>query len=80
MISGDLRKPRLHRFFSVADRPGLADVLAGDIAMGDALLPSGVDDLLILSSGAVPGAHDALLGSDPWAVSSCSFGRWRTWC
>jgi capsular exopolysaccharide synthesis family protein len=65
LISADLRKPRLHGFFAVADRPGLADVLAGDISVGEALLPSGVEDLLILSSGAVPGAHDALLGSDP---------------
>jgi succinoglycan biosynthesis transport protein ExoP len=72
LISADLRKPRLHRFFPPVPGTsrgghrgrGLANLLAGEIDLSEALVPSGIEFLHIIHSGAVPGNHDALLGSD----------------
>ncbi|MEE9211202.1 MAG: polysaccharide biosynthesis tyrosine autokinase [Phycisphaeraceae bacterium] len=42
VIDANFRRPGQHNFFSVADRPGLADVLCGDVSIDQAIVR--VDD------------------------------------
>ncbi|CAN5577326.1 hypothetical protein BH20ACT23_BH20ACT23_23570 [soil metagenome] len=67
VISGDLRKPRLHQFFGMVDKSkGLTNLLAGEVTLDEALTP--VDPLpgnvRVLHSGPIPGNPTELLGSD----------------
>ena len=63
LVSADLRKPRLHRFFGVQNGKGLTNVLLADSRPVEALQQVGVDGLRVLSSGPVPGNPGELLGS-----------------
>lgn len=51
LLSADLRKPRLHEFFGLNNREGLADILAGGDRPWEALQACGVDNLWVLPSG-----------------------------
>jgi succinoglycan biosynthesis transport protein ExoP len=53
LVSADLRRPRLHRFFDLPEAPGLGDVLAKRARLRDAIKPSGVENLWVLTSGDV---------------------------
>jgi capsular exopolysaccharide synthesis family protein len=64
LISADLRKPRLHRFFSLENYIGVTSVLAGDVSPWQALRPTDVDHLQVLTSGPIPHYPAELLGSD----------------
>jgi capsular exopolysaccharide synthesis family protein len=64
LIDADLRKPKLHRFFSLNGDIGLTSVLAGEAKAREALVESHVDDLEVLPSGPVPGNPAELLSSD----------------
>lgn len=68
MLSCDLRKPALHRLFGLASEPGLSDVLAHRIALPDALVRTGVPNLLLLPSGALPANPSELLASGAMAA------------
>jgi succinoglycan biosynthesis transport protein ExoP len=61
LVSADLRRPRLHRFFDLPEAPGLGDVLAKRARLRDAIRPSGVENLWVLSSGDVDPSHIAML-------------------
>ncbi len=67
IVSGDLRKPRLQQFFGLSDkRKGLTNLLAGEVALDQVLVP--VDpspgNVRLLDSGPIPGNPTELLGSD----------------
>jgi capsular exopolysaccharide synthesis family protein len=64
MISCDLRKPRLHRFFGLQNEVGLADVLMGLIDVPGALFKTQVPGLLLMPSGHTPHNPAELLASD----------------
>jgi capsular exopolysaccharide synthesis family protein len=67
VVSGDLRKPRLHEFFKVADsRKGLTNLLAGEASLSEVLVPVGPvnANVRMLPSGPIPGNPAELLGSD----------------
>jgi capsular exopolysaccharide synthesis family protein len=64
LVSADLRKPRLHRFFKLRNRVGLVNCLSGEAALGEALANSGVENLRVLPSGPIPTAPAELLGSE----------------
>jgi capsular exopolysaccharide synthesis family protein len=51
LVDADLRKPQLHRTFGLAKAPGLSEVLAGQVNFSDALQPSRVNGLVLLSCG-----------------------------
>jgi capsular exopolysaccharide synthesis family protein len=68
MLSCDLRKPALHRLFGLPSEPGLADVLQHKIALRDALIRTGVPNLLLLPSGVAPANPSELLGSGAMAA------------
>ncbi len=64
VVSADLRKPRLHRFFGAKNEAGLADVLRGATSMEEVLLPTEIDNLKLLPSGPAPKHPGELLGSE----------------
>jgi tyrosine-protein kinase len=64
LISADLRKPRLHRFFDVSNDAGLTSVLIGDAKPWEVVVDVGMEHLKVVPSGPVPGNPAELLGSD----------------
>jgi capsular exopolysaccharide synthesis family protein len=64
LVSADLRKPRLHRFFRSQNGTGITNVLAGEKSALEVLNWVGVENLRLLPSGPVPGNPAELLGSD----------------
>ncbi|RME50198.1 MAG: polysaccharide biosynthesis tyrosine autokinase, partial [Caldilineae bacterium] len=66
LIDGDLRKPRLHKIFKLANRNGLSNYLAG--GSGDSLLHKGpIDNLAVIPSGPIPPNPGELLSSSRMA-------------
>lgn len=64
LVSADLRKPRLSKFFGLSNRPGLTDVFINEAKLADALHNPGVRNLRVLGSGPIPANPAELLGSD----------------
>lgn len=64
LVSADLRKPRLHRFFGQVNGGGLTELLAGELEPPRALARVGVENLRLLPSGPVPGNPAELLSSE----------------
>ena len=64
LISADLRKPRLHRFFALENEVGLSSVLTGDARAWEALQDPKIDNLRIMASGPVPARPGELLQSE----------------
>ncbi len=64
IVSCDLRKPRLHRFFGLTNDIGVTNILRGEATLAQAAQrPEGIDSLRVLSSGPVPSNPAELLGS-----------------
>ena len=63
LVDADLRRPAVHRLFSVPDGPGLSDVLMGAADLDDALVHLPAHHLTVLPAGAPPGHPAELLGS-----------------
>jgi succinoglycan biosynthesis transport protein ExoP len=64
LLSADLRKPRLHKFFEVPNDVGLTSVLIGEAKPWEAVKDVGLDYLKVVTSGPIPGNPAELLGSD----------------
>lgn len=63
LVDADLRKPSLHRTFNLDNERGLSNVLAGQMSLRDALKPTTVQDLMVITSGPVPANPVRLLKS-----------------
>lgn len=64
IIDADLRRPSIHRFFSVDKRDGLCDVLEGKIHFKKAIKKTQAENVFVLTSGAVSGMPAELLQSE----------------
>jgi polysaccharide biosynthesis transport protein len=64
LISADLRKPRLHRFFSLETEPGLSNALTGEATVWDSLQAPQVENLRVMASGPIPARPTELLQSE----------------
>jgi polysaccharide biosynthesis transport protein len=51
VVSADFRRPRLHGFFGMGNGPGLSDVLVGAVRLEDAIQPTDVEHLSVVTSG-----------------------------
>ena len=51
MIEGDMRRPTFHKRFNVPDKRGLSDILKGKCQLDEVLMPSGVQNLTLMTSG-----------------------------
>lgn len=63
LISADLRRPRVHRFFDLANEQGLSEVLTGRVTAESAFRRTDVDGLWVLPSGNEPENPAELLQS-----------------
>lgn len=72
LIDGDLRKPKIHHYFSVPNAPGLTNYLGSTVSASkvdridlfDVIHPTEFDNLSILCSGSIPPNPAELLGSE----------------
>jgi capsular exopolysaccharide synthesis family protein len=65
LVDSDLRRPTLHKLFELQNNEGLTDLLVnGGLTPAEALRPTGVDGLHLLTSGELPPNPAELLGSD----------------
>ncbi len=51
LIDADLKLPSLHRIFGVPKRPGLSDVLTGQMTSENVIVPTGIENLDIMPVG-----------------------------
>jgi capsular exopolysaccharide synthesis family protein len=69
LIDGDLRRPSVHRRFSLTVHSGLSDVLTGDKNWREVLVrPRGIDNLDILPAGPASRRASALVGASLGAL------------
>jgi succinoglycan biosynthesis transport protein ExoP len=62
IVSADLRKPRLHRFFEgITNVEGLVDVLTGDRGVRQVLQPSAIPNLSVMACGPISSSPAELL-------------------
>lgn len=72
LIDGDLRKPKIHNYFSVPNAPGLTNYMSSTISTSrrdkvdlfDVIHSTDYDNLSILCSGSIPPNPAELLGSE----------------
>lgn len=63
LVEADLRRPSLGAYLDLEDSVGVTSVLAGDVAVDDALQGWGPDGLQVLLSGQLPPNPSEMLGS-----------------
>jgi non-specific protein-tyrosine kinase len=64
LVDADLRRPQLHEIFGVRNEPGLTTLFVDPETLADPpLVASGVENLSLLTSGALPPNPTDLLGS-----------------
>lgn len=75
LIDGDLRKPKIHNYFSLPNSPGLTNYLGGKVSSSNSEKVSLLNvihtteyrNLFMLSAGTIPPNPAELLGSEPMA-------------
>ncbi len=69
LVDGDLRAPTAQRVFDLSLAPGLCEALEGQVGILDAIRPTGVPGLSVLTAGLwSPATRQALVG-DNWRVA-----------
>lgn len=63
LVDCDLRRPSLHRLFALPNRVGFTSVVAGQSSLEDALQPTKIPGLFVLTSGPVPPNPPEVLNS-----------------
>jgi len=63
LIDTDLRRPVLHGIFGQTRNEGLTNILVGRTSLKDAMKPTRIDDLFLLTSGTLPPNPSELLNS-----------------
>lgn len=75
LIDGDLRKPKIHHYFSIPNSPGLTNYLGSTVSgrrvdkvdLYSVIHKTEYDNLSVLCSGSIPPNPAELLGSEPMA-------------
>lgn len=63
LVDADLRKPTQHLIFGADNKAGLTNILSGGATLEDALVPTRVQGLLLVSAGPIPDNPVKLLRS-----------------
>jgi capsular exopolysaccharide synthesis family protein len=79
LIDADMRRPRVHEVFDVAQEPGLSNVLTGNAKMAEAIRKSDVHGLWLLAAGHIPPNPSELLGSPRYADVIASLDSHFDW-
>ena len=64
IVDMDLRRASLHTYFDLPNEVGVADVLRGKTSLDEALQPTGIEGLSIISSGPPPTDPGGLIESE----------------
>lgn len=72
LLDADLRRPQTSASFSLSDRPGLTDLISGEIAPEAAVHPTPVENLSVAPSGPIP-------ANPAEALSMPQFGEFLEW-
>lgn len=64
LVDADLRRPRVHNAFKVANGSGLSSLILGEGTLGDTVKASGVPNLSLLTCGPIPPNPAELLHTD----------------
>ena len=75
LVDGDLRRPMQARIFKADDEVGLTQVLAGEVELADALLPTDQQLLKLLPAGRIPPNPSEVLGSKRMAAVLEDLGK-----
>lgn len=75
LIDGDLRKPKVHHYFSIPNAPGLTNYLgasvnsrvAQKVDLFSIIHPTEYKNLCVITSGSIPPNPGEMLGSEPMA-------------
>lgn len=67
LVDADIRHPSVHQIFETTLSPGLSDILADGQSIDDVILPSPVQNLHILSAGAINGDLSEVFDSERFA-------------
>jgi capsular exopolysaccharide synthesis family protein len=78
VIDGDMRRPRVHEVFQLAQEPGLSNVLAGDVAL-TAAIRQVTPFLHVLPAGLIPPNPAELLSSDRYLRLLDELGQTYEW-
>ena len=64
LVDCDLRRPSMNTLFEHPRTPGVTEVLAGDVALADALHTTDIENIFLLTAGTIPPNPAELLCSD----------------
>jgi succinoglycan biosynthesis transport protein ExoP len=62
-VDADMRRPRVHAIFDLAQEPGLSNLLVGDCKPSESIRKTEVQNLCVLPAGMIPPNPAELLGS-----------------
>jgi tyrosine-protein kinase Etk/Wzc len=63
LVDTDLRRPVMHKIFSLPREPGFSEAIAGVVPVEEAIETTGVENLSVLTCGYIPHNPSELLGS-----------------
>ena len=64
LVSADLRRPSIHKFFGLSNSRGVVDVLDPDFPLGEAFQKPDIPNLRLLATGGLPPNPTEILGSE----------------
>ena len=67
VVDADMRRPRLHKCFDVAQDAGLSELLIGEISLPQAIKSTCMENLSIITSGTIPPNPSELLSMPSFA-------------
>ncbi|MAE69289.1 MAG: hypothetical protein CME06_02345 [Gemmatimonadetes bacterium] len=75
LLDADLRRPVLHKLFSLKRQKGVTDHLAGNATLEEVIQKTEIEGLHVITSGSLPPNPSELLGSDAMARFIEEVGR-----
>ncbi|CAN5704519.1 exopolysaccharide regulatory tyrosine autokinase VpsO [soil metagenome] len=79
LIDADMRRPRVHDIFGIAQEPGLSNVLAGGAKSSEAIRKTTTPGLSLMPAGHIPPNPAELLGSKRYSDFIVSLGMHFDW-
>jgi len=64
LVSSDLRRPSIHKFFGLSNSQGVVDILDPDFPLAEAFQKPDLPNLRLLATGGLPPNPTEILGSD----------------
>jgi succinoglycan biosynthesis transport protein ExoP len=73
LVDADMRRPQLDQLFDIRRSPGLAEIMAGEVAPSEALIQSSVEGLFVLPAGVAVDSPSDLLDHERFNALMQSF-------